>query len=318
MQEPARRAAGGVPYGAEGNDDWGCDISTRYKVPIRQYDCTDPPRPSCPDGNFDFHSECMGDSPGLVGRYWYDTLETQIRSNKDEGKRIVLKMDNEGGEWEALMGTPDEVLARIDQVPIEFHGFNEKRFLDVIRKMKRTFYIANLHFNNYSCAPHAAPLTAWAYEVLFVNKRIGVLDKSAQGAPLPSIQNVRNNPGNPDCQPEVPDGASRVAARRQALLDELHPVALQNCTMARYGSPNDGGYLMCQNLVENLGAAYSYGVGPNDDWGCDVSTRYKVPVHQYQTVSIRQDPDVRQGTLSFTTSAWQSGPSGRGDAISTR
>jgi hypothetical protein len=179
------------------------------------------------------------------------------------------------------MGTPDEILGRIDQMTVEFHGFNERRFLDIIRKLKQTFYIANLHFNNFVCTADAAPLTAWAYEVLFVNKRVGVLDKSVQGTPLPSIKNVRNDPTNPDCQPEVPDDAARVAARRQALLDELHPVALQNCTLARYGSPNDGGYLMCQNLIENLGAAYSYGVGPNDDWGCDVSTRFKVPTHQY-------------------------------------
>lgn len=268
-------------YGVEGNDDWGCDLSTRYRVPIHQYDCTDPARPACPEGKFDFHSECMSDRPRMVNEYWYDTLETQIKNNRDDGKRIVLKMDIESAEWDALLGTPDEVLARIEQIPMEFHGFNEKRFLDVIRKMKRTFYIANLHFNNYACTPEAAPMTAYAYEVLFVNKKIGVLDKSVQGTPMPHIRNVRNDPTKPDCQPEVPDGPARVAARRQALLDELHPVALQNCTLARYGSPNDGGYLMCQNLIENLGAAYSYGVGPNDDWGCDISTRHKVPVHQY-------------------------------------
>jgi len=268
-------------YGVEGNDDWGCDISSRYKIVVHQYDCTDPPRSSCPDGRLDFHAECMSDTPRLVNNYWYDTLETQIKNNRDTDKRVVLKMDIEGAEWDALMGTPDEMLARIDQIPMEFHGVNERRFLDVIRKMKQTFYIANLHFNNHACAADAAPMPAWAYQVLFVNKKIGVLDKSVQGTPLPSIRNVRDNPTLPDCQPEIPNRVARETSRRQALLDELHPVALQNCTLARYGSPNDGGYLMCQNLVENLGAAYSYGVGPNDDWGCDVSTRYKVPVHQY-------------------------------------
>jgi hypothetical protein len=285
-------------YGTEGNDDWGCDISTRYHVAVHQYDCTDPARPSCPDGKFDFHAECMGASPRLVNNYWYDTLDTQIKSNKDEGKRIVLKMDIEGGEWDALMGTPDDVLARIDQLPIEFHGVNERRFLDAILKLKKTFYIANLHFNNFACAESAAPMTATAYQVLFVNKRIGVPDKSVQGSPLPSIRNVRDNPLQPDCQPEIPDAAARVVARRQALLDELHPVALRNCTLARYGSRNDGGYLMCQNLVENLGAAYSYGVGPNDEWGCDVSTRYKVPVHQYDCFDPAR-PTCSTGTFVF-------------------
>ena len=76
--------------------------------------------------------------------------------------------------------------------------------------------------------------------------------------------------------------ARRAAGRklREAILAELQPVALKNCTFERFGSANDGGYLMCENLIEPLDAAYSYGVGPNDDWGCDVSRRYHVPVYR--------------------------------------
>ncbi|PYJ28230.1 MAG: hypothetical protein DME89_06785 [Verrucomicrobia bacterium] len=55
---------------------------------------------------------------------------------------------------------------------------------------------------------------------------------------------------------------------REAILAELQPVALKNCTFKRFGSANDGGYLMCENLIEPLDAGYSYGVGSNDDWAC--------------------------------------------------
>src|SRR5437764_12024830 len=48
---------------------------------------------------------------------------------------------------------------------------------------------------------------------------------------------------------------------RAAILAELQPVALKNCTLKRFGSANDGGYLMCENLIEPLDAGYSYGVG---------------------------------------------------------
>ena len=68
---------------------------------------------------------------------------------------------------------------------------------------------------------------------------------------------------------------------RQALLEELRPVSLTNCTLRRFGSTYDGGYLMCENLIDGREAAYPYGVGPNDEWGCDVSTRYRMPVQQY-------------------------------------
>src|SRR6266480_836641 len=94
--------------------------------------------------------------------------------------------------------------------------------------------------------------------------------------------------------------ARRAAGRklRKAILAELQPVALKNCTLARFGSANDGGYLMCENLIEPIDAAYSYGIGTNDDWGCDVSRRYYVPVHEYDCFDPTSPP-CSGGTLVF-------------------
>src|SRR4026209_2569710 len=64
---------------------------------------------------------------------------------------------------------------------------------------------------------------------------------------------------------------------REAILAELQPVALQNCSFKRFGSANDGGYLMCANLIEPIDTGYSYGVGRNDDWGCEGARRYHGP-----------------------------------------
>src|SRR5262249_44522353 len=73
----------------------------------------------------------------------------------------------------------------------------------------------------------------------------------------------------------IGDVERRTAERklREAILAELQPVALKNCTLKRFGSANDGGYLMCENLIEPIDAAYSYGVGPNDEWGCEMTRR---------------------------------------------
>src|SRR3982750_3684989 len=81
----------------------------------------------------------------------------------------------------------------------------------------------------------------------------------------------------------IGDLAHHAAGRklRETILAELQPVILKNCTLKRFGSANDGGYLMCENLIGPLDTAYSYGVGANDDWGCEVSRRYHVPVHEY-------------------------------------
>ena len=90
---------------------------------------------------------------------------------------------------------------------------------------------------------------------------------------------------------------------REEILAELQPVTLKNCTFKRFGSANDGGYLMCENLIAPLDAAYSYGVGTNDDWACEVSRRYHVPVHEYDCFDPAR-PIVRAAAdLSFTTNA---------------
>jgi len=70
-------------------------------------------------------------------------------------------------------------------------------------------------------------------------------------------------------------------AVQEALLDELETVSLNNCTLKRYGSPHDGGYLMCENLLKDVSRAYSYGIDREDNWGCDVSRELGVKVHQY-------------------------------------
>ena len=77
-------------------------------------------------------------------------------------------------------------------------------------------------------------------------------------------------------------GATGTAESREALYALLRPVALSNCQLQRFGETHDGGYLMCANLLEGVQSGYSYGISGYDQWGCDISTRHNVPVHQYR------------------------------------
>ena len=187
-------------YGVGSNDDWGCELSRRYHVPVHQYDCFDPAQPTCNGGTFVFHNECVGNRSGYRGSHLFDTLENQIRKNGDTGRRLIIKMDIEGGEWDSLLAAPEELLASIPQITMEMHGFDNPKVVEVLRKLKRNFYLVNLHFNNWSCTPKAAPLPAWAYQAHWVNKRIGVPDA---GAPVPAPMSPLNAPDSPtwpDCQ----------------------------------------------------------------------------------------------------------------------
>ncbi len=188
-------------YGIDGRDQWGCDVSRRLDTTVHEYDCFNHTRPQCDRGALQFHEECIGDRTSVQDGQPFDTLTNQLARNGDAGKHLIVKMDVEGSEWASLSSTPDSVLALIDQLAIEFHGVNSRQFLETVDKLKRHFHVAHFHANNWSCNRDAAPLTAWANEVLFVNKRIGVLDTSGPPPALPHALDAPNKRGARDCQP---------------------------------------------------------------------------------------------------------------------
>jgi hypothetical protein len=189
----------GYSYGIGPLDDWGCEVSRRFGVPVHQYDCFDPGRPECPGGRTIFHDECIGPKTEVSGSRLFDTLERQIAKNGDAGKTLVVKIDVEGAELDSLLATPDPLLRRINQLAMEIHGA-DKRFLELVRKLKRTFHVAHLHFNNQACGTKFRPFPAWAYQVLLVNRRIGIHDPSLPAPALPNPLDAPDYAGGGDCQ----------------------------------------------------------------------------------------------------------------------
>ena len=92
--------------------------------------------------------------------------------------------------------------------------------------------------------------------------------------------------------------AEAIVSNRQALFDLLQPVRLANCELERFGEAHDGGYLLCANLLGSVQAGYSYGISGYDKWGCDVSTRLTVPLHQYDCFNTEQ-PKCPTGDTKF-------------------
>jgi hypothetical protein len=189
----------GYSYGIAGYDGWGCDVSSRLEVPVHQYDCYDLRRTACDSGRLLFHEECVAGAPQVAESRVFDTLASQILRNGDQNKRLVVKMDVEGSEWDSLAAAPIEVLDRIDQFAMELHGVDERRFVDVVRKLKQVFYVAHLHFNNWSCMQGIAPFPAWAVEILLVNKKIGEVDPTRTPR-LPRPLDAPSGARRADCQ----------------------------------------------------------------------------------------------------------------------
>ena len=137
-------------YGIGPADDWGCQISGMLRIPLHQFDCFDPGRPVCPNGRAVFHDECIGPRTEMIDGRVFDSFTRQVARNGDTGKMLIMKIDVEGAEVPALMATSDEMLNRIDQLAMEIHG-TDRSFLSLVKKLKRTFYLVHLHFNNQAC-----------------------------------------------------------------------------------------------------------------------------------------------------------------------
>jgi hypothetical protein len=186
-------------YGIAGRDQWGCDVVRKFQVPLHQYDCFDLAKPACPGGPTVFHAECIGSvrRADAAGRL-FDTLENQLTRNGDDANRVVVKMDVEGAEWDTLLRAPAAVLERIDQLVLELHGIGVEHHLSTVRRLKKFFHVAHLHFNNYKCAERIDPFPSTVYEVLFVSKRLATTRGPAAATPHPL--DAPNHPRRPDCQ----------------------------------------------------------------------------------------------------------------------
>jgi hypothetical protein len=191
-------------YGIDLEDNWGCDVSKELGVIVHQYDCFTNERPAC-GGGFVFHDECVGPRQETLNGQPFDTLAAQIARNRDTGKALLVKIDVEGAEWESLLATPDAVLDSFVQMPMELHlrgSADESRFLTLVRRLKDKFHLVNLHFNNYpiACTSADDPLPSRAFQVLWVNKRIGILDPDAPSPAPPSLLNAADDPNSPECR----------------------------------------------------------------------------------------------------------------------
>jgi hypothetical protein len=187
-------------YGIDGRDQWGCDVARELHAPVHEYDCFNTTRVNCDGGALLFHEDCLGARNAVRKGRRFGTLADQIAANGDAAKHLILKIDIEGDEWASLLAAPDATLTAIDQLVVEFHGVDNPRFLQSVRRLKRFFYVAHFHANNNACRSGIEPFTAWANEVLLVNRSIGVPDPSGT-VPAKSPLDSPNTPSLHDCQP---------------------------------------------------------------------------------------------------------------------
>lgn len=131
-------------------------------------------RPASENAMFHFEKK-------FIGSYHDDkqmTLESWVNRNHTGSSDLILQMDIEGGEYEAISNASLELLTRFRILVIEFHELDElfcpfglRIIQSVFAKLLKNFNIVHLHPNN--CLPlvkvkeYAVPKTL---EVTFLRK----------------------------------------------------------------------------------------------------------------------------------------------------
>ena len=128
------------------------------------------------------------------------TVRKTINKIYSEGsKNIFIKMDIEGAEFKVLEKL-DYSKVNILGLAIEFHDINlkEKEFNRIIFYLKKIFYVAHVHGNNYSKIDNISKFPS-SVEITFINKKLvkGKIKKSDKKYPIEGLDQP-NKHSKPD------------------------------------------------------------------------------------------------------------------------
>ena len=146
-------------YGVEDNSDFELMFCEKYQAIARLYDHTVDESPL--KRNFFFFKK---EGVGPKKTKYLDTIENHIKKNGDGEKKLILKMDVEGAEWDTFTHIPNSILSLFEQIVVEVHFFHSimPNFVGVnlspskvekkthaIKKINNLFYLYHVHANNY-------------------------------------------------------------------------------------------------------------------------------------------------------------------------
>ena len=147
-------------YGVKDNSDFELMFCEKYQAIARLYDHTVDEGPL--KRNFLFFKK---EGVGPKKTKYLDTIENHIKKNGDGEKKLILKMDVEGAEWDTFTHIPNSILSLFEQIVVEVHFFHSimPNFVGVnlspskvekkthaIKKINNLFYLYHVHANNYN------------------------------------------------------------------------------------------------------------------------------------------------------------------------
>lgn len=104
--------------------------------------------------NMKWYKEGVAGRTDLAARLF--SIEDHLEKYKITGDRMILKMDVEGAEYDALNATSSGTLERFDQIVLEVHHLQKlgerrfrRSFVAMFDKLNATHTLFHVHANNY-------------------------------------------------------------------------------------------------------------------------------------------------------------------------
>ncbi len=200
-------------YGIADDPSFEEDFSRQYNKPSFGFDCgvaavkSDSPL-------FKFTPQCIASDEfvykGQQSNKNTASFEQQVKDIGAENKKIFIKMDIEGAEYQAL----DEILRspkNITGIVLEIHFLDYPSTLEAIKlleKLKKDFILTHVHGNNF--VNHLCYTSLFALgsippvlELSYINKNLVTKAEVAASQTHPLSIDMPNNPNLPDCEFEI-------------------------------------------------------------------------------------------------------------------
>jgi len=136
-------------YGIDYHIDFEEDLIKRRNIPVRLYDHT---VSGLPVENKSFFFKKQGIGKKAHGNF--STFKKHLEENGDTNKKIILKLDVEGAEWDVMDQIIKESSKNILAIILEVHRLYryEKmlKYVKVFKKINSKFTLVHLHGNNNS------------------------------------------------------------------------------------------------------------------------------------------------------------------------
>jgi len=195
---------GGIAYSFGINDDvsWDEDMAKRG-YDVYMYDHT---IEALPYERPEFHFHRCGIMSKTLVSPPMETLENLLQTNCHmDVNNMILKMDVEGAEWEVLACIDENILARFDQIVLEYHGLleadgeKEKLILSALLKINSTHKLIHLHGNNMGTYINlCGRVFPNALEATYVRKGLPSIIWSSEEVNLPLAIDEPNDFYRPD------------------------------------------------------------------------------------------------------------------------